>query len=121
MVNIVGPAFSGVFAVIAKPRITGEYSSVNKFDIGTFCNGIIVGLASVTASCNNIDVWASPIITLIAVTTYSFAVKFYNTIHVDDPVEAGPLHLSAGIIGTLAVAFFDKNVGLLTGHMDGFR
>ena len=54
MCNVIGPSFSGLFAVLFKPRITGEYNRVNKFDIGTFCNGIIVGLVAVTASCDDI-------------------------------------------------------------------
>ena len=107
MINILAPSFSGIFSVYVKPRITKEYTFVNRFDIGTFCNGIIVGLVSVTASCDNIAPWASPVIGLMGAITYSFGVKLMHKFKVDDPVEAAPLHFSGGLIGTLSVAFFD--------------
>jgi Amt family ammonium transporter len=107
MLNILAPSVSGIFCVYVKPRITGEYSFVNRYDIGTFCNGIIVGLVSVTASCDNIHIWAGPVLGLIGAITYSFAVKLMHYMHVDDPVEAAPLHFSGGLVGTLAVAIFD--------------
>jgi Amt family ammonium transporter len=107
MINILAPSFSGIFCVFLKPRITKEYSFVNRYDIGTFCNGIIVGLVSVTASCDSIAPWASPVIGLLGAIMYSYGVKLMHKIKVDDPVEAAPLHFSGGFVGTLAVAFFD--------------
>lgn len=121
MCNIIGPACSGLFAVLFKTRITGEYNRLNKYDIGTFCNGIIVGLVAVTASCDDIKPYFAPFISLIAAVMYSFGVKLMRHLHIDDPVEATPLHMSGAIVGTLAVALFDKNVGLITGHSAGWK
>lgn len=115
MINILSPAASGIFCVFIKPRITNEFSHVNQFDIGTFCNGIIVGLVAVTASCDNIDPWAAVVIGLGAAVMYSFGCKFIHLIHVDDPVEAGPLHFSGGFWGTIAVGFFDIDRGVFYG------
>lgn len=46
---------------------------------------------------------------------YSFGCKFIHLIHVDDPVEAGPLHFSGGFWGTVAVGFFDVDRGVFYG------
>ena len=120
MINIISPACSGLFCVFIKPRITNEWTHVNQFDIGTFCNGIIVGLVAVTANCDNVEPWAAVPIGLIAATMYSYGCKFIHKIHVDDPVEASPLHFSGGSWGTIAVGFFDKNRGLFYANYGGW-
>ena len=51
---------------------------------------------------------------------YSYGVKFIHKIHVDDPVEASPLHFSGGSWGTIAVGFFDKNRGLFYANYGGW-
>jgi len=116
MINILSPAVSGIFCVFIKPRITGEYSAVNQFDIGTFCNGILVGLVAVTAPCDNVEPWAALIIGLVAAIMYSFGVKLLHKLHVDDPLEAAPLHFSGGSWGTIAVGFFDYDHGVFYGR-----
>jgi Amt family ammonium transporter len=120
MINIISPAVSGLFCVFIKPHITNEYSAVNKFDIGTFCNGIIVGLVAVTANCDNVEPWAAAVIGVVAATMYSYGCKFIHKIHVDDPVEAAPLHFSGGSWGTIAVGLFDVDRGLFYAKSGGW-
>lgn len=71
MVNVISASSAGLFAGFFKQRIVGTHSFVTRFDVGTMCNGIIVGLVSVTASCNQIEVWAAFIIGIIGALFYS--------------------------------------------------
>lgn len=84
-----------------------NYNPVN------ICNGLLSGLVSITASCNNIENYASFIIGLIGAAFYIFACRIMETFNIDDPCSASQIHAFCGLWGVLAVGFFDKDRGLL--------
>jgi Amt family ammonium transporter len=62
---------------------------------------------AVTASCNNIEPWASFVIGMIGAFAYEGACKLIVFFKVDDPVEASPLHAGSGFVGVICVGLFD--------------
>ena len=74
MNNLIAPASAALFAGFFKGRITGTHSYVTRYDVGTICNGIIVGLVASTASCDGTEPWASVIIGIVGALFYSIGV-----------------------------------------------
>jgi len=106
--NFLSASMGGIVAVLVKPRFLHQHSYVNQFDIATMCNGIIVGLVSVTSSCDRIDPWAAFLIGSIGACFYTGLCWVMEHFEIDDPVEAFPLHMGGGFWGTLAVGIFDN-------------
>ena len=90
-----------------------------KPDISMVINGILAGLVSITAVCNDITMPASWIVGFIAGTLAVFSVGWLDSLKIDDPVGAWSVHGTCGIWGTLAVGIFSTSTGLFTGH--GFQ
>lgn len=93
-------AFGGVAATITAWIVLG------KPDLSMVINGILAGLVAVTASCAWINVPSAAIIGLVGGILVVFAVLFFDSIKIDDPVGATAVHLANGIWGTLAVGLF---------------
>jgi ammonium transporter, Amt family len=87
-----------------------------KPDLSMIINGILAGLVAVTAGCNGVSYWGAITIGAIAGVIVVFAVSFFDSIRIDDPVGATSVHLVCGTWGTFAVGLFHKEVGLFTGH-----
>jgi ammonium transporter, Amt family len=121
MNNLIAPASAALFAAFFKARITGTYSYVEQFDVGTICNGIIVGLVASTASCDGTEPWASVIIGCVAALIYSIGVLLINKFGIDDPLEASPVHLGGGAWGTLVVGLFNQDKGLFYNPSEGIK
>jgi len=107
MCNLIAPSTAALFAGFFKGRITGTHSYVTRYDVGTICNGIIVGLVASTASCDATEPWASVFIGIIAALFYSIGVLLIDKFHIDDPLEASPVHLGGGSWGVLCVGIFN--------------
>ncbi|MDJ0704181.1 MAG: ammonium transporter [Leptolyngbyaceae cyanobacterium MO_188.B28] len=90
---------------------TGASWALNgKPDLSMVINGILAGLVGITAGCANVSYLSAVIIGLIAGVIVVFAVGFFDSIKIDDPVGALSVHLVCGIWGTLAVGIFDKDI-----------
>ncbi|MCB1201510.1 MAG: ammonium transporter [Leptospiraceae bacterium] len=72
-------------------------------------NGSLAGLVAVTASCNIISAPSALLIGAIGGVLVKPTEKLLEFFKIDDAVGAIPVHLSAGIWGTLAVAIFGKS------------
>merc|ERR550525_714896 len=57
-------------------------------DVGGFCNGILGGLVSITASCHVMDPWESLIIGFVGGLVYQGASMLMQKLRVDDVVDA---------------------------------
>ena len=121
MNNLIAPSSAALFAGFFKGRITGTHSYVTRYDVGTICNGIIVGLVSSTASCDATEPWASVFIGIIGALFYSIGVLLIEKFHIDDPLEASPVHLGGGSWGVLCVAFFNTEKGLFYNPKEGIK
>lgn len=83
-----------------------------KPDLSMGLNGILAGLVGITAGADQMMVYESIIIGLIAGVLVYFAVVFIDTkLKIDDPVGAISVHLVCGIWGTLAVGIFGQLAG----------
>lgn len=119
--TLVSGSIGGLVGVLVKPFILKTYSHVNKFDMGSLCNGILVGLVSITGVANMCEPWAAFIIGLIGGLFYIGGAFVLDKLHIDDPVEAAPIHLFGGTWGILAIAFFDNQKGLISDNEDKGR
>ena len=86
-----------------------------KFNVEFAINGALGGLVAITANCHAVTSISALIIGaiggLITIVSSSILIKF----KIDDAVGAIPVHLGAGIWGTIAVAIFGKADLLGTG------
>ncbi len=86
------------------------YFRCKKWDLSVTVNGFLAGLVAITAPCY----WVEPVgaffigiggaIVMILVTE---ALEYFR---VDDPIGAVPVHMGAGIFGTLSVGLFASGV-----------
>ncbi|TGL93098.1 ammonium transporter [Leptospira barantonii] len=78
-------------------------------------NGALAGLVAITASCHAVNSIDSVVIGLVAGILMFETRSFLDRIKIDDAVGAIPVHLAAGIWGTLAVGIFGNPEILGTG------
>ena len=75
-------------------------------DVLLLMNGALSGLVSITAGCHVVGTLDSVIIGIIAGLLMILCEYLLERFRIDDAVGAIPVHLAAGIWGTLAVAIF---------------
>jgi Amt family ammonium transporter len=95
-----GAAAGGVAATFVSWGLSG------KPDLSMTINGILAGLVSVTAGCYVFGYGGAFWAGLIGGVLVVFAVGFFDSIKIDDPVGATSVHLVCGVWGTLAVGLF---------------
>ena len=82
------------------------YARVGKWDLGITTNGFLAGLVAITCPCY----WVSPtgafFIGLVAGVVVIWAIDALEHLRIDDPIGAVPVHLVAGIWGTLSLGLF---------------
>ena len=89
--------------------------SNKKYSVVAMCNGILAGLVAITASCDNIASYIALFIGMMGGGLYYFLMKLCNKLEIDDPLDASSMHGGCGILGIVAVGFFDLDKGLLYG------
>lgn len=82
------------------------YSFTRISRVGFLINGSLGGLVAITAGCHVVDTVGAVTIGLIAGGISFFTEILLIKVKIDDAVGAIPVHLSCGIWGTLALAFF---------------
>ena len=91
------------------------YAVLRKVEAHYIINGPLAGLVSITAGCHAVDQLSAIIIGAIGGIIASYGNAILEKFKVDDVVGAVPVHLFAGVWGTLAVAFFGNPDILGTG------
>jgi ammonium transporter len=81
-------------------------------DVVTIMNASLAGLAAITASANLMSPWKAALVGGVAAVVMQLVARALERMQIDDAVGAVPVHLGAGVWGTLAV-------GLL-GDVDSF-
>jgi Amt family ammonium transporter len=81
------------------------YAKTKRIDIGMAGNGAIAGLVGITAPSGYVEIWAAPIIGLVAGVIVVYGVLAIDK-WIDDPVGALSAHGLAGIWGTIACGLF---------------
>ena len=85
--TLLAGAAGGLIAMIFKPLIVFQYNHVSKFDVLTLCNGVLVGLVSVSGSVDRIDTWAAFTIGGGGAIFYLSFARFLQDMHIDDVSE----------------------------------
>jgi Amt family ammonium transporter len=82
------------------------YARVGKWDLGLTTNGFLAGLVAITCPCY----WVSPtgafFIGLVAGVVVIWGIDALEYLRIDDPIGAVPVHMIAGIWGTLSLGLF---------------
>ncbi len=78
-------------------------------------NGVLAGLVAITASCNLVSPVQSVLIAAVGATLAGVCAVAMLRMRLDDAIGAVPVHLAAGVWGTLAVALFAPLGALQTG------
>ena len=82
------------------------YVKSSKWDLGITTNGFLAGLVAITCPCY----WVSPtgafFIGIGGAMVMMWAVEALEYLRIDDPIGAVPVHLAAGIWGTLSLGLF---------------
>ncbi|QUJ75935.1 ammonium transporter [Sulfitobacter albidus] len=85
-----------------------------KVDLTMVLNGCLAGLVSITAEPLAPSLFGSLWIGAVGGAIVVFTVPFLDKLKIDDVVGAIPVHLFAGIWGTIAVVFYNTDASLVT-------
>ena len=77
-----------------------------RLNVTQFMNGCLGGLVAITASCFAVTTPVAALIGLVGGMIVIFVEELLEFFRIDDAVGAIPVHLGAGIWGTLAVGFY---------------
>tara|TARA_Y100001947_G_scaffold87864_1_gene74734 strand:- start:36 stop:2144 length:2109 start_codon:yes stop_codon:yes gene_type:complete len=95
--------------------LVGSFLIYKKPDPFYIILGPLAGLVSITAACNSVTSVLAIIIGIIGSIVAIITTEILNKFEIDDVVGAIPVHLAAGIWGTLAVGIFSDLETLGTG------
>lgn len=110
LLNTCLAAFWGGISAIVIKYLTDGY-----IDVSQIINGVLGGLVAVTANCHAVSPAEAAIIGGIAGAIVAFGNRLLEYRKIDDAIGVIPVHLFAGIWGTLAVALFADPVIIGTG------
>jgi Amt family ammonium transporter len=86
---------------------------LKKVDLTMVLNGALAGLVSITASPLEPSMFGALWIGAVGGVIVVFAVPLLDKLKIDDVVGAIPVHLFAGIWGTIAVVFYTPDTSLM--------
>ena len=95
--NLAGAAGLIAAVIVARPIF-------GRLGLASSLNGALAGLVSITAAPNIADSWWAVVIGAVAGLLCSLATRLLERLRLDDVVGAVPVHLVAGIWGTLAAS-----------------
>lgn len=83
-----------------------KWLTIRVLDVGMAINGVLGGLVGITASCHIVSPVAAVVIGGVAGLIVYGSTEVLERYRIDDAVGAVPVHLFAGVWGTLSVALF---------------
>jgi Amt family ammonium transporter len=95
------------------------YAVHNNLNVTQFMNGALGGLVAITANCFAVSTPIAALIGLVGGMVVVFAEDLLEKLNLDDAVGAIPVHLAAGIWGTLATGLYGDLEVLGTGLSRG--
>lgn len=99
--TIIAAAAGGIIAILLS-KTQQDNSQTTSLTI----NGTLAGLVAITAGCHVVSTPQAALIGGLGALVMFLAEKLMHRIQLDDAISAVPVHLAAGIWGTLAVALF---------------
>ncbi len=109
MANTNAGAVGGALAALIATSVIYK-----KADLTMVLNGALAGLVSVTAEPLTPGLGAASLIGAVGGLIVVFLVPLLDKLRIDDVVGAIPVHLGAGIWGTIAVVFTNSDASLFT-------
>jgi Amt family ammonium transporter len=97
--TLIAGAVGGIAGLIVSRLMTGYYQVID------IINGILAGLVAITACAHLASPFSAMVVGAIGYLAYLVGKILLIRWRIDDAIEAVPVHLFAGIAGTLAVAF----------------
>ncbi len=82
------------------------YARTKKWELGLTVNGFLGGLVAVTAPCYWVDPVGAFFIGIGGALVVIWGLDWLEHWRIDDPIGAVPVHMLAGIWGTLSLGFF---------------
>ena len=82
------------------------YARKKKWDLGLTVNGFLGGLVAITCPCYWVDPVGAFFIGVVAAFVVALGLDLLEFLRIDDPIGAVPVHLFAGIWGTLSLGLF---------------
>jgi Amt family ammonium transporter len=110
---IANTVLAGSAGMVASTLI--GYRMKGRAELEHVVNGTLAGLVAITASAYAVDSRAAAVIGVIGGIVALLASDLLERLRIDDAVGAVPVHLAAGIWGTLAVGIFGESDLLGTG------
>ncbi|GCE19749.1 ammonium transporter [Dictyobacter kobayashii] len=96
-------ACSGGLAALFYSYIRSKNKS---WDLGLTVNGFLGGLVAITCPCYWVDPVGAFFIGIVAAVVVILGLDLLEYLRIDDPIGAVPVHLFAGIWGTLSLGLF---------------
>jgi len=84
---------------------------VGKPDLSYALNGALAGLVGITANCDSVTNISAIVIGLVAGVLVIYGMKLLESLKIDDPVGAWPVHGLCGIWGGIATGIFGGAAG----------
>lgn len=113
---IVHTMLAGCFGGLAAQGVAAVMT--RKARVDALLNGILGGLVAITANCHVVTAGEAALIGAVGGVLVPTGARLLEQLRVDDAVGAIPVHLFAGIWGTLAVALFGDPAILGRGWVD---
>ncbi|CAI0383187.1 unnamed protein product [Linum tenue] len=115
-----GGAYYGQWSAIGRTAVTTTLSGCTAalttlfgkrvlsghWNVTDVCNGLLGGLAAITASCSVVEPWAAVICGFVASLVLMGCNKLAEKFKFDDPLEAAQLHGGCGMWGVIFTALF---------------
>ena len=82
------------------------YRRLGKWDIGITVNGFLGGLVAITCPCYWVNTFGAVCIGSMAAIVVIYGIDLLEHLRIDDPIGAVPVHMFAGIAGTISLGLF---------------
>jgi Amt family ammonium transporter len=79
------------------------YAHGKTWDLGITVNGFLAGLVAITAPCYWVEPVGAFVIGIVGAVVMIVATELLEHFRIDDPIGAVPVHMAAGIWGTLSI------------------
>ena len=105
--TIIAGAMGGISGLIFSRIFTGYYQ------VNAIMHGVLSGLVAITASVHLASPQSAILIGILGYVAYFIGERTLEKFKIDDAIEAVPVHLFAGVFGTLAVPFLMENIEIV--------
>jgi ammonium transporter, Amt family len=83
-----------------------SYARGGKWDLGITTNGFLAGLVAITCPCYWVDPIGAFFVGIIGAVAMVAGTELLEWLRIDDPIGAVPVHMFAGMAGTMSLGLF---------------